>query len=89
MGFFDELGREVVSRMVNRTGEAKYLHCRRCAGFTRHISISHARFHSDLFRSKPERLFTWLTGKFNDLNPIANMFGRPYKCSKCGREILD
>jgi hypothetical protein len=89
VGVLDEVGKELLSRIVNRTGEHKDLYCQRCKGFTDHISISHARFKGDLFVSTPEKAFVWLTGKLNDVNPIANLLGRPHKCSKCGHETLD
>ena len=89
MGLLDETGKELISRLVNRTGEHKDLYCKRCRSFTSHVSISHARFEEDLFKSRPERVFYWLTGKLNDINPIVNLIGRPYKCAKCGNEKLD
>ena len=89
MGMLDEVAKELLSRVVNRTGEHKDLYCKRCRGFSDHISISHARYNEHLFRSKPEKTFIWLAGKFNDVNPITNLLGRPYKCTKCGDEIFD
>jgi hypothetical protein len=89
MGALDEVAKELLCRVFNRTGEHRDLYCKRCQGFTDHISISHARFKEELFTSRPERAFVWLTGKLNDVNPITNLLGRPYKCTKCGRETLD
>ena len=89
MGLLDEVGKEIVGRVVNRTGEHKDLYCQRCRGFTDHISISHARFKEDLFKSRPRKALIWLVGKLNDVNPVANLLGRPYKCTRCGNEIFD
>jgi hypothetical protein len=30
-----------------------------------------------------------VAGKLNDVNPITNLLGRPYKCARCGQELLD
>ncbi len=87
MGFFDELGKEVVSRVVNRTGERKFLYCRRCAEFTRHISISHARYRDDLQRSRPEKIFTWFAGKLNDLSRGNRAPPAKYACARFGVRI--
>jgi hypothetical protein len=89
MGVLDEAAREIISRVVNRTGEHKDLYCARCHGFTDHVSISHARYVGDLFEFKAARAFVWITGKLNDVNPVTNLLGRPFKCTKCGDEMLD
>lgn len=89
MGALDEIAKELLGRVLNRTGEHRDLFCKRCKSFTDHISISHARFQEDLFKSRPEKAFIWVTGKLNDLNPITNMLGRPFKCTKCENEIFD
>jgi ribosomal protein L44E len=89
MGVLDEVTKELLGRVLNRTGEHKDLYCPQCEGFTNHISVSHARYKGDFFRSRPEKTLVWIAGKLNDINPITNLLGRPYKCTKCGNEILD
>lgn len=89
MGALEEVMKELLGRVWNRTGEHRDLYCKSCKSFTDHISISHARFKEELFRTRPEKAFIWVAGKLNDVNPITNLMGRPYKCAKCGQELLD
>ena len=89
MGALDEVAKELLGRVLNRTGEHRDLYCKRCKSFTDHISISHARFQEDLFRSRLEKAILWMAGKLNDLNPITNLLGRPFKCTKCENEKFD
>jgi hypothetical protein len=89
MGALDEVAKELLGRVLNRTGEHRDLYCKRCKSFTDHISISHARFQEDLFKSRSEKAILWMAGKLNDLNPITNLLGRPFKCTKCENEKFD
>jgi hypothetical protein len=89
VGALEEVVKELLGRVWNRTGEHRDLYCKSCKSFTDHISISHARFKEELFRTRPEKAFIWVAGKLNDVNPVTNLLGRPYKCAKCGRELLD
>jgi hypothetical protein len=85
----EEVAKEFFSRTLNRSGQHKDLYCGGCKGFTDHVSISHSQYKRDSFASSSGKALVWWVGKLNDINPITNLFGRPFKCAKCGKEILD
>ncbi|MEJ7616422.1 MAG: hypothetical protein WKF30_05500 [Pyrinomonadaceae bacterium] len=96
MGFWNAVGsileKQFVDRALNLSGQHKDLYCEQCKRITDHVSISHAVSLSRANRdaSRGMRLFSRVVGKISDLNPAENLLlGRPYRCGKCGSEVID
>ncbi len=96
MSFWDSvtklIEKQLVDRAFNLSGQHKDLYCEKCQRITDHVSVSHA---ASLARTNRQqsvgiRMFSHVVGKLSDLNPAENMLiGRPYRCGKCGEEVID
>ena len=96
MSFWDSvtklIEKQLVDRAFNLSGQHKDLYCERCKRITDHVSVSHAASLARINRqqSVPLRMFSHVVGKLSDLNPAENMLvGRPFRCGKCGEEVID
>lgn len=96
MGFWNAVGnifeKQFVDRALNLSGQHKDLYCERCKHITDHVSVSHAvsLARANGGASRGMRLFSRVVGKISDLNPAENLLlGRPYRCGKCGSEVID
>ena len=96
MSFWDSVTRiiekQFVDRAFNLSGQHKDIYCEVCRTITDHVSISHAASLARRNRRQPRslRMFSHVVGKLSDLNPAENLLvGRPFRCGKCGREVID
>lgn len=84
--------KQIIDRALNQSGQHKDIFCETCRRVTDHVSISHAKSLTRAYRDGPRAIrgFAHVVGRVSDLNPMTNLFhGRPYRCSQCGKEVMD
>jgi len=81
----------IIDRVFNVSGQIKALYCRECDLVTRHSSISHQEVYIEGLKhpTAPKILFHMLVGCYNNVNPLANLLGRPYRCMRCNEIRFD
>lgn len=76
----------LLDRFLNIVGQQKMVYCGSCKAVTRHYGCSHVDLFMEQFaqrRTVPRVLFSLIVGSISNVNPAANLLGRPFRCGRC------
>jgi hypothetical protein len=84
MGFWDSVVGEVAGRLIIVTGQHKDMFCEHEQKVTDHVSVSWAEYGANAGET-----LDWMVSKTMDINPVINIFAKPYRCTSCNNVRLE